>query len=373
MTQRPPLLPEQETHDIQPRRRGTIYTLALLLILLALSLATSVGVILYRPDLAGLAPNLDMTALSMQLDRTRAALAVTADTVERTAQANLAAQRDNESTREAFQEQQAEFEEAATQAALDQLATETAVAVLNARRATQAALEFEETQAAFDQQATRVELEYQGTRAALSRDATAVALGFATDPPDMEEIPPMPPTPARQPLLTDGFADGVIGGLWRSSAAADWGLDPDGVLVARRSGAWLLTELDLLADYALEVELLPVTGEDSAADYLILLNADGEPITPDRLALRLSYDGARLTAVGLFRLTTGGMSPLQAVQVDIPADTLSIRVGLGEEQVSVTVTGRLVLDARLETAPPPGSVGLQVPAGTRIRQVIISI
>jgi hypothetical protein len=287
----------------------------------------------------------------------------------------------NEATAAALDNRQLQLERAATQAALDGQATQTTVAFANVQQATAAALDFQVTQAAFDRIATQVELEYQGTRAALSRDATAAALGFATQPPGdiLTQTPPSTFTPV--PLFTDGFARGVDAALWEVSAPADWSLSTDGVLTARHSGAWMLTQLHDLRNYAVEVDLQPLQGLGLIADYYLLLNVQDDPLAPGALALRLSYDGERLTAAGLYHFTRREMTEaaglinralpaVESVQINIPPDErLNIRAEHRDSRVMVIVNGFLLLDLTLDTPPQAGAVGLQVPVGTRVERV----
>lgn len=384
---RPPLLPEQPASTPTPqRRRGAFIMLTLLTILLALGLATTLSIIIYWPDTVGLAPNLDVTATGQSLDQTAGALVALAGEIDLTAQANVAAAFDNESTLAALENRQSALESAETQSALDREATVTAAAITSAQQSTQAAINFEGTQIAFSRIATQVELDYQGTQAALARDATAAVLAFATSTPAPDAILSQTPpaTITAEPLFVDGFATGVDTGLWEISAAADWSLDQTGNLAAARSGAWMLTQADDLEGYRIEASLLPLRGSANAADYFVLLNTPAAADERGALTLRLSYNGQRLTAAGIYRFTRGqvtedmgllnrGLSAVQAVQLQTDSsDQLDIRVEMRDGRVVVVVNEELLLDTTLESSPPPGAVGLQLPAGTRVLRVVVA-
>lgn len=384
---RPPLLPEQPA-PAPNRRRGAFIMLALLTILLALGLATTTSIIIYWPDTVGLAPNLDVTATGRSLDQTAAALVALAGEIDATAQANIAAAFDNEGTLAALENRQSALEGVETQSALDREATVTAAAITSAQQSTQAAINFEGTQVAFNRIATQVELDYQGTQAALARDATAAVLAFATSTPAPDSILSQTPpaTITAEPLFVDGFTTGVDTSLWEISAPGDWSLDQAGNLAAARSGAWMLTQADDLDGYRIETSLLPLRGSANAADYYVLLNTPAESDSDDRggLTLRLSYNGQRLTAAGIYRFTrrqmtedTGllnrGLSAVEAVQIQTDtSDRLDIRVEMRVARVVVVVNDELLLDTTLDTAPLPGAVGLQLPAGARVLRVAVA-
>lgn len=381
MSQRPPLVPADRPAQAADRRqrRGALAMLAATAALLSVTLIGGVATLIYRPDAVGLAAQEDSRATEAAFAATRESLETQAGGLALTVDANAAQALANASTAEALESQQAQVAAEGTQAALDAQATQTRIAANNAQQATNAALAFEGTRAAFDRMATQVELEYQGTQAALNREATAVALGFATLAPSGQDILSQtpPPTLTAIPLFTDGSAATLSGAVWDYQQVDDWMLDPAGRLVARRSGAWLLTR-DSFQDYALTARLRPVAGPGLAADYYVLL---GIPADGPGLALRLSYSGERLTAAGLYRVTraqvlnvvdlfAGQLSAVQAIQVDdAPADQLSVRVDRRGGRVMVVVNERLLLDVTLDDTPAPGALGLQVPVGTQIEHI----
>lgn len=385
----------QETRRVIRRRRGCMWMMGLLILLLSVGFAGISTVVLFRPDVVGLALNGDVTATAVSLGRTAQALEATQDTlitraanIASTDAAFVARSFDQESTQAALENYESLLYRLATQDARDAIATQTTVAIANAQQATQAALEFEATQAAFDRIATQVELEYQGTQAALNREATAAVLGFSTRAPAGQDIQTqtVEPTITAQPLFTDGFQGGLQAGLWQFGASADWTLAGDDTLAASRNGSWLLTRNNNLRDYTLNVSLSPLVGTGFAADYFILLNIQPEMDANGGLAVRLSYDGERLTAVGLYRIrradilddlglfdSISGMAALQAVQTSIAPDPmLDVRVSVNEGRVTVTTNGVLSLDVPLDSAPLPGAVGLQVPEGARLREVTLA-
>ena len=401
MSKKPPLLPEQpRARDTQPTRRvrplvtyrrGSWIILWLALIILSISFFGSAWLVLNRPDLLELERQADIQQTQAVFDRTAIALDATAQAVqvaanglELTAQFNASQSFDNDSTRVALDNAAFQLEQAGTQAALDAQATQTTVAIVNAQGATQAAVDFQNTQVAFDRAATQVELAYQGTQAALNRDATAAALGFATEAPPAQDVLPSlpPPTLTAQPLFTDGFDAGLDNTRWDVSAIEDWTLTADGALQSERSGGWLLTQQADFSTYSLNVELLPRTGAGLGADYHILLNAGSNPDGPDGVAVRVSYDGTRVTAVGLHPfsleqvyLENGLLNrPLAAItsqQVEIPAaETIALTIDVNQGQIQVWVDRINVIDTALE-AQPPGSIGVQVPVGAAIAGIAL--
>lgn len=373
---RPPLLP-----DDQPRRqrRGALAMLAATAVLLSVTLIGGVVTLIYRPDAVGLAAREEISATEAAFAATRQILETQAGALALTIDANEAQALANASTAEAIESQQAQLAAEGTQAALDTQATQTRVAANVAQQATSAALDFEGTRAAFDRMATQVELEYQGTQAALNREATAVALGFATLEPSAHDILSQtpPPTFTAVPLFTDGSAATLSGAVWEYQQVDDWLLNAEGRLVARRSGAWLLTR-DSFQDYTLTARLRPVTGPGLAAEYYVLL---GIPADGPGLALRLSYSGERLTAAALVRVSraqivsvvdlfAGQVSAIQAAQVDAPpTEVLDMRVDRRDSRVLVIVNDALLLDVTLDDTPPAGALGLQIPVGTQIEHV----
>lgn len=388
---RPPLiLPEQSPpgsqDDTQPRkkkrvyvinrrRRGFIVAMWMTLMLLAFTLATVTTVVVNRPEVIGLAQEIDLTRTASVIDRTAIALDTTAESLRGQGFAN-------DSTAAALDNRQAVLVQQETQSSRDISATGTAIAFDNARQATSAALDFRATQSAFEAQATRVELDYRGTQAALAQEATTVALGFATNAPSAPN--PLSLTPSatltQRPLLEDGFASGVNGGLWRLGDAADWALD-GGTLTARRSGAWLLTQLTSLTEYTFELTILPLAGAEFAADYFVLVNV---PAGSPGVALRLSYNGSRLNAAGLYAFTVPQLldadgllnerlDTIQAVQVDVSAsESLAVRVEVRDDRLIAVTNGAIILDVVLDAPLLPGSVGLQLPENAGIERAVLS-
>lgn len=392
----------QEHKRTASDRRGLTCMMALVILLLGFSLVTVVVVIIYRPGLFGLALNGDVTATFVSLQRTLEGVEQRSSVLQATAEYNatqsvnvnstsaafVAVEFNNEGTRVALENYEMQVYSGATQAARDVVATQTSIALSNAQQATQSALEFAATQAAFDRIATQVELEYQGTQAALSSQATAAVLGFATQAPPAEDVLTQTPTPTitAVPLFTDGFAGGVQAGLWQFGAAADWRLNENDVLAATRSGAWMLTQLDQLDGYVFSVDLLPLVGQALAADYFILLNIPRTPDASGGMTLRMTYDGERLIAAGLYAVTRADitddvglldsisrMQAIRTVQLDLPTtDALNIRVEQREAQLQASVNGSTILDVTLENVPPAGAVGLQVPVSTQVGAVTLA-
>lgn len=374
MTQKrkPPLLPEESSSRktrpiIPPKRRRFTWMLWLMILLLSITLGGLTTVILYEPELLGMGLTGDLTV-------THAALDGRVQDVELSAQAISQLEFEVQSTQAALDNRQTLLDQRETQSALDIQATQTTVAIANAQQATRAALDFQGTQIAFNRQATQVELDYQGTQAALSRDATAVALGFATQAPNAQFTASPTPTLTAEPFFSEGFAQGVEGGLWQFGDAADWRVD-DGELVAQRTGAWMLTQVNDLADYTLQVDLTTLT---IPADYFIIVNSI------DGLAIRLTHNGERLTGAGLYRFTLDQLlndsgligrtiSPLQATQVNIGAGTdLSVQVTVSGRELIATVNGETVIDATLSSDPLSGAAGVQLPVDARLRRIVFN-
>ena len=368
---KPPLLPEEsnnrKTQPIPKTRRRFSWMLWLMILLLAVTLGGVTTIILYEPELFGMGLTGDLTV-------THAALSNRVQDVELSAQAISQLEFEVHSTQAALDNRQLLIDQRETQSALDIQATQTGVAIANAQQATRAALDFQGTQIAFNRQATQVELDYQGTQAALSRDATAVALGFATEAPNAQLTATPSPTYTAVPFFTDGFAQGIDGGLWRFGDAADWRVT-DGELLALRTGSWLLTQVNDLSDYTLQVDLTTLT---SPADYFIILNSI------EGLAIRLTHNGERLTGAGLYRFTLDQLlnesgligrtiTPLQASQVTIdPSVDLNIQVMLNGRNVTAIVNGSTVIEATLAGDPLSGAAGVQLPVNARLRRIVFS-
>lgn len=374
---RPELLPEERR---LPRRRGASVAMWVTLVLLSLTLVTVTGIILYRPTILGVEAGDDLTATAVEISRTESALDVTAvylntfvDAIQMTGEAL-----DERSS--SLLQRGAELDQRETQSALNAIATQTAVAAANAQRATQAALEFENTQTAFDRMATQVELDYQGTQAALNRDATAVALGFATNAAPAEDVLTQTPTPTQNaiPLFDEGSSLGSTAAIWRFSDAVDWDLGSGGALVAQRTGAWLLTESTVFTDYELTLTLAQTA--NIATEFFVLLNI---PENGDGFALRLSHNGTRITAAGLFAANldqiTGenglfgmNLTAIRAVQVgQETGPELNLTISTRNGRVQVQEGGTVVLDISLDTPPPAGAVGVQIAAGSEVRLVTL--
>lgn len=377
MSRPPSLLPEQTIPPAPRRRAGAFIMMWLLLLLLSLVLIAGLTIILYRPGVIGLGYTYDLTQTQVSFQRTAEALNVTAQALDSTIVANAQQAFDNASTRAALNNGIALLQQDSTQAALDIEATQTAIMLSNAQQATQSALEFESTRAAFDRAATQVELNYQGTQAALIQNATAAALGFATlssGDPSRTEAPPQPP------ILDERFTAGLSSGLWDFGPVTDWGLGTDNALVAGRSGAYLLTQRADLAQYVLDVDvLLP----DAAAITYLLLNIPAGMDTPGGLAVQIVFDGARVTAAGLYRVTrtqvTGPdflanvqLEAIAAVQVDVsPARDIRLQVEVRGGRVVVLANGRGLLDITLDAVPAPGALGISVTQSTTVRRISV--
>ena len=170
--------------------------------------------------------------------------------------------------------------------------------------------------------------------------------------------------------------------LWQSSAATDWCLNNEDILIARRNGAWILTQETGLADYSVVVDFFSERETASAADYYILLNTQA---ASGGIALRLSTNGRTLTAAGLYRfafaqmvegdgLSGKSLETIRTMQVDVPIDNrFHIEVQIHRRRrIIATVNDVVVLDETLAETPLPGRVGLQMPQGSQIENILIA-
>ncbi|MDX1993681.1 MAG: hypothetical protein SF029_14935 [bacterium] len=386
-----------------PERRsnGLPCALGLLVLLLSLTIVGLVIIIVARPDVVGLGLLEDISLTQVGFQQTSEALGGTVVALDNAAATNAQAAFDNaitlaanETTRTALENQRIGLEQAATQSVLDSLATQTAVAAANAQQATNNAIVYQQTQAAYQQtqaaldqtatqavlQSTQSAVQLQGTQAALNQNATAAALGFATGTPSSDFLSATPPP---QAVFDERFADGANEGLWTFSSVDDWGVGEDGSLLARGQTNWLLTLDATYDDYILDADLIVIQGNGLQSFNYILLNVPEADDTPGGLALELAYDGLLLRAVGLYRITRANLrsqdflsrqslEAIQAVQVEgPPAPDANVRVEVRGSRVIAAVNGDVLLDVTLQEAPPPGSVGVYVPTGTRIESIAL--
>jgi hypothetical protein len=327
-------------------------------------------IILYEPEVFGMGLTGDLTATVRSINNTEDALAATAQYHARYAFAN-------ESTRIALDNWQQQLDHDATQIAVNDNATQTAIAAANAQQATQAALDYSATQSALD---------FQGTQAALHLEATAAALGITVEArsANLVPTPALPPTASNALSFEDRFEAGLDGERWQFGALEDWRANDDGILAATRSGAWLLTRSTPGRSFSLEVDLLPLVGPGLGGDYYLLLAVPDSSNGEKGIALRLSYDGERLTAAGLYQFTRDQLlddvgllnADLQAFAATetalSPGAGLVIQVNVQAQRIIAVVNGQQVLDVTLADPLIPGAVGLQVPVSTRIGRVAVS-
>ena len=348
----------KKTQPIKRVRRGFPWG-CLPSLFLSVALVIGVLIVLLQPTLFNLYTPEDMTATAQSIRQTENALAT-----------NIMS---NAETHIALEIWQGDLARDATQSALNDSATQTAISVANAQQATRAAFDFAATQ-------TQVDLDYLGTQAALDQEATAIALGITPDRslPHVVETPTPAPSPLAMEnvIFEDDFTEGLSGGLWQYSID-DWTV-AGGVLTATDGGAELMTQTNVLTDYALEIDLITI---GTGAEYFILLNLPQGGLYPG-LALRLVHNGARLTEAGLYQSQAAlatedwlGLSELTAIasmQVDsTPTDTLNIQVVVRDERVVVIVNAQQVLDVSLSASLFSGAIGLQVPFGTGIERIAL--
>lgn len=405
-----PPAPSPIDEDTRPNRgasereNGLPCALWLLVLMLLLVIASLAGIILYRPEVVGLGAITDLTQTQVGFVGTTESLAGTARALEGGAATNAQAAFENETTRAAnaitqtaLADRQQAFDQQATQSALDQQATQTAVFAANAQQTTANAIAYQQTQAAYDQtqaavnvtgtqaalQATQSAFQFQGTQAAINQNATAVALGFATPTPAPVDF--LSETPAPPPLLDERFAEGFREGTWTYSAVADWRFaEADGALTAAGVTNWLMTQQADFQNYTFDVDLTVLQGAGLISFNYLLLNIPAEPNAPGGLALELAYDGTRLTAVGLYRVTRAqlleqeflsarALDAVQAVQVvDGPLATeTAVRVEVRAGRIAAAVGGQVIFDLTLDAALTPGAVGIYVPVGSQVRRLTV--
>ncbi|TVR24513.1 MAG: hypothetical protein EA396_00875 [Anaerolineaceae bacterium] len=368
---KPPLLP-QEIPPPPPRRfwsrlwRPVMSVFGLLWLVAAIAL-----LVLVQSGVIGITTPANAT-------QTAAAFGATVDAINQTAIALGDREFQIENTSAALDAQNFLIDQRETESARNFSATETRSAVVNAQQATAAALDFQGTQIAFAQEATRIELNYRGTQAALNQNATAAALGFATQaqPAPEDDISPTP-TDDRRPLFAENFAGGISGATWRPGSADDWLLG-DGAISARRDGAWLLTQVNTLTDYTLQLDMRPVA--DTGADYFVAVNA---PMAGDGFVLRLTYNGTRISAAGLYEVNTASWlagdsqlgRALTAVQLPDSPPTAFFPLVVTVRGTTFTATlddDFTLLNATLDAPLSAGAVGVRVPQGTTLSRVTVT-
>jgi hypothetical protein len=370
------LLEEPHKRDTQPmqarrrRRRARCIWPWLVAWALTLVLGVVTVIILYEPEVFGMGLTGDLTATVRSINSTEDALAATA---QHQARYDFA----NESTRIALDNRQQELDHDATQMAVNEKATQTAIAASNAQQATQAALDYSATQSALD---------FQGTQAALHLEATAAALGITVEAPSINRIPTQAPPPTASSTLSfeDRFEAGLDGERWQFGALEDWRVNDDGILAATRSGAWLLTRSAPGSSFSLEVDLLPLVGPGLGGDYFVLVTVPDSPNAEKGIALRLSYNGERLAAAGLYQfardqllddagLLNADLQAIAATETSVsPGSELAVQVDVQGERIIAMVNGQQVLDVTLVDPLISGVVGLQMPVSTRIVRVAVS-
>lgn len=374
MTKRPPRKPPLLPQETPPRRtwfrlwRPVMSVFGLLSMMAAIAL-----LVMVQSGVIGITTPINAT-------QTAAAFGATVDAINQTAIAQGDREFDIENTSAALDAQSLLIDQRETQSAQNFSATETRAAVVNAQQATAAALDFQGTQIAFAQEATRVELNYRGTQAALNQNATAAALGFATQAqPAPEDAVSPTPTDDRRPLFAENFTEGISGATWRPDMPDAW-LMADGAIIARRDGAWLLTQISTLTDYTLDIDMRPTP--DTGADYFIAVNV---PVATagDGLVLRLTYNGTRITAAGLYEVdaaswlvgNSGLGRAIIAVQLpdSPPVATFPLVVTVRGTTFTATLGDDFtLLEATLDAPLPAGAVGVRVPQGTTLSRVVVT-
>lgn len=282
----------------------------------------------------------------------------------------------------------------ATQSQVNVYATTTANAILGERQMTQVALDYSATQAQLNQNATQVELNYQATRATLNvtpqvgaQGAPSVALPTGSSAPQRSTAGPAltaQPTLAATYLPFDNtatpgpalvaFADTFDAALrpdfWLISDAQEW-LAGNGAVTASRDNAWLLTRRSFGGDYAFSFTFTPALLND--ATYYVLLNISNG----DGVFVRLNALSLSVVNVAVYRFNGGlpitGVGELLAerpAKIDLLGNSVAEFVWQGST-LSVTINGVPALPPTEVNAPPRGTAGLQLPAGTVLAEVTI--
>lgn len=365
---------QQQRPNRPPRRtrRRASGAMVILALILAVTLVGVTGVILYDPELIGLAEKEDLALTEISFMNTASALELTGDALNATGVHNAQRALDVDSTLSAFNI-------AGTQSARDAQATQTTVANSNAQQATQSAIEFQATQAEFERVATQSELNYQSTQAFLNQNATAVALGFATAPAsNTGNNDSAQSTLATPPPFDEGFTQELDSGLWTLSAPTDWRLADRGDMIAQRNGAWLLSQRTDLRHYALDVTFQPPVVAESYQHILMNMSEAGGGID-----LELYFVGNRLSAVSIYQITYGQISAsefltaqqrtlVQGVVTDTPiGETVNVQIDVRDGHVGVFIDERAIMDIALNVPLPAGAVGVYLTQNSRLEHVAI--
>lgn len=357
---------------IKRQRRRASASMTILALILAVTLIGVTTVILYDPDLIGLAEKEDLALTEISFMNTASALVLTSDSLNATGVSNAQRALDIDST-------MSSFNIANTQSARDTQATQTSVANSNAQQATQSAIEFQATQAEFERAATQSELNYQSTQAFLNQNATAVALGFATAPANNSgNSNSAQTTLATPPPFSEGFTQELDSGLWTLSAPTDWRLADRGDMIAQRNGAWLLTQRTDLRDYALDITFQPPVVAESYQHILLNMSEAGGGIT-----LELYFVGNRLSAVSIYQinyaqinasqfLTAQERTLIQGVVTDTPiGETVNVQVDVRNGRFGIFIDERAIMDIILDVPLSTGAVGVYVTQNSRVEHVAI--
>ena len=354
---------KKKTQPIKQAQRGFSWG-CLLFLLVPATLVIGVLIVLLEPTRFNLHRSDDMAATAQHIGQTEAVVATQAMA--------------NAETHIALELWRGDLAHDATQAALNESATQTAISIANAQQATRVAFDFSATQ-------TQVDLDYLGTRAALGLDATAISLGLTPGSLPYVDFTPMP-TPTRAfpplelaiPLFEDRFEHGLSGGLWQYSID-DWTLNEEGMLTTCCGASWLLTQSTAFTDYALEIDLL--VGIEFGAAYFVFLHIPQADDASPGYGLRLTHDGERFTAIGLYQFPRDqlaidvdfpgdNLTEIAAVQMTLlPSEKLRLQVSVREGQVVVWINDQQVFDGWSGGLLSPGAIGLHVPLGTRIERI----
>jgi hypothetical protein len=349
------LLPEDTQPSEKHQRRSTKPLLWMLILLLILTLGSITVIIGVQPGLLGLMRESDFTLTQSAVEGIISALNLTHVALQSTGQFHTGREIELQSTQAALVNAANRIIQTETQQSVNNSTTQTAIAVSNAQQATQAAIDFASTQTALNAIGTQVQLNYQATRESLNRVLTST---------------PLQNTQSNIFILNENFTSGVETSITSQLPPSGvWGILRDGVLLAQADNATLISGRQGLTNYTFTLDIVP----SQVGNYDILLNVLGNEALP--LVLRLVYDGRQITSARVtpfnFDTIASGVIPDEgltlgaATPLEIIPTPLTVRVTAADSIYTVTINGSRLFDF---VYPAGGTIGLQVPTGTQIRQ-----
>lgn len=370
--------PEKPKNTLHPVISARVFTLAVVMLLSGL-LIGGMAMFLVAPTLY----NIPTTQAYLATDRARLdaqaqALAATAvdlsSLATRNAQSLLAtqnAQSNNaQQTAIALQNAQTLLQQTATQSQFNVLATQTGAAVLNAQQLTRIALDYAATQVALNQNATQVQLNFDATRAALGGTQSGQSLAPLTMPTHTPAPTLVPPATATQGIaFTDTFSD-LSSTRYRYSTREAFALVPEGLRV--EATGWLLTRDYVDGAWTFEAVFQPALVTN--AQYDVLLNV----AVNEGYLVRVDANALNAKTVTLTRFS-GGLPPttlapaLRSAGVDVVLVGESrLAVQYANNTLVVTLNGTKILESGV-TLASAGAIGLQLPQGTVVKSLTLTI